>query len=246
MWSGGSTLSLGRPVNLEGHFKRFCNTSHCQNARGDKYGISNYNPTMSESLCAAGRRRSCALTFLLLSRLLITVSGCQSCLMPSIAVLHHWPERVWKSPTPTSFAATVSGLAILRHVQRPVLQKSLAGVVVGTIAVRAFQQILIHRSDDGDTTEGTTGETSHAPKPPLTTAMVATIGVYKNFISPLLPPACRFLPTCSQYGVQAIEEFGPTKGAILTSWRLLRCSPFGGKGYDPPRWPPVSYTYSSY
>lgn len=83
-------------------------------------------------------------------------------------------------------------------------------------------------------------------KKPLTSAMVSTIGIYKNFISPLLPPACRFVPTCSQYGVQAIEEFGPTKGAVLTAWRLLRCSPFGGKGYDPPRWPPVEYTYSSY
>ncbi|VEU42605.1 unnamed protein product [Pseudo-nitzschia multistriata] len=81
---------------------------------------------------------------------------------------------------------------------------------------------------------------------PMTTAMIATIGVYKNFISPLLPPACRFVPTCSQYGVQAIKEFGPSKGVVLTSWRLLRCSPFGGKGYDPPKWPPVSYTYSSY
>lgn len=47
--------------------------------------------------------------------------------------------------------------------------------------------------------------------------------------------ACRFLPTCSQYGVQAIEEFGPQKGVILTAWRILRCSPLGGKGYDPPR-----------
>lgn len=80
----------------------------------------------------------------------------------------------------------------------------------------------------------------------MTSAMVATIGVYKNFISPLLPPACRFLPTCSQYGVQAIKEYGPNKGVVLTAWRLLRCSPFGGKGYDPPKWPPVSYTYSSY
>lgn len=77
-------------------------------------------------------------------------------------------------------------------------------------------------------------------------AMIATIGVYKNFISPMLPPACRFLPTCSQYGVQAITEFGPSKGALLTAWRLLRCSPFGGKGYDPPKWPPVFYTYGSY
>lgn len=75
----------------------------------------------------------------------------------------------------------------------------------------------------------------------LSTSMVASIGIYKNFISPLLPPACRFAPTCSQYGVQAIKEYGPTKGFILTGWRILRCSPFGGKGYDPPSWPPCSY-----
>lgn len=81
---------------------------------------------------------------------------------------------------------------------------------------------------------------------PITAGMVGAIGFYKNFISPLLPPACRFLPTCSQYGVQAIEEFGPQKGLILTVWRLMRCSPLGGRGYDPPRWPPVSYTYGSY
>jgi putative membrane protein insertion efficiency factor len=81
---------------------------------------------------------------------------------------------------------------------------------------------------------------------PITAGMVGAIGFYKNFISPLLPPACRFLPTCSQYGVQAIEEFGPQKGLILTAWRLLRCSPLGGRGYDPPRWPPVSYTFGSY
>lgn len=80
----------------------------------------------------------------------------------------------------------------------------------------------------------------------MSSAMIASIGFYKNFISPLLPPACRFLPTCSQYGVQAIKEFGPTKGCILTAWRLMRCSPIGGRGYDPPRWPPVSFTYSSY
>lgn len=77
-------------------------------------------------------------------------------------------------------------------------------------------------------------------------SMIMAIGFYKKFISPLLPPACRFLPTCSQYGVQAIEKYGPQKGLILTAWRLARCSPFGGKGYDPPVWPPVSYTYGSY
>ena len=85
-----------------------------------------------------------------------------------------------------------------------------------------------------------------APSKNVSAGMVGAIGIYKNFISPLLPPACRFLPTCSQYGVQAIEEFGPSKGALLTAWRLMRCSPFGGRGYDPPKWPPVFYTYGSY
>ena len=45
---------------------------------------------------------------------------------------------------------------------------------------------------------------------------------------------------------KAIQEFGTTRGCVLIAWRLLRCSPVGGKGYDPPKWPPVSYTYSSY
>ncbi len=80
----------------------------------------------------------------------------------------------------------------------------------------------------------------------MSSSMIMAIGFYKKFISPLLPPACRFLPTCSQYGVQAIEKFGPTKGLVLTAWRLARCSPFGGKGYDPPIWPPVPYWYGSY
>jgi putative membrane protein insertion efficiency factor len=64
----------------------------------------------------------------------------------------------------------------------------------------------------------------------MSSSMIIDIGFYKKWISPLLPPACRFLPTCSQYGVQAIQEFGPTKGVILTAWRLARCSPLGGKG----------------
>jgi putative membrane protein insertion efficiency factor len=64
----------------------------------------------------------------------------------------------------------------------------------------------------------------------MSQSMIMAIGFYKQFISPLLPPACRFLPTCSQYGVQAIKEFGPSKGVILTAWRLARCSPFGGRG----------------
>ena len=62
--------------------------------------------------------------------------------------------------------------------------------------------------------------------------MIGSIQVYKEYISPLLLPACRFQPTCSQYGIQAIQNYGPTKGLILILWRLARCTPLGGKGYD--------------
>jgi len=80
----------------------------------------------------------------------------------------------------------------------------------------------------------------------VSTGMISALGFYKAVISPLLPPACRFLPTCSQYGVQAIQEFGPGKGSILIAWRLMRCSPLGGKGIDYPKWPPVPFNYGSW
>lgn len=61
---------------------------------------------------------------------------------------------------------------------------------------------------------------------------------YKTAISPLLPPACRFQPTCSVYAMDAYTKYGVGKGTVLTTWRLMRCNPFGGSGYDPVRWPP--------
>lgn len=100
--------------------------------------------------------------------------------------------------------------------------------------------------DAGHTTQEDVRNTNADTDDGVSSAMIMTIGFYKKVISPLLPPACRFVPTCSQYGIQAIKEYGSTKGLILIAWRLLRCSPIGGKGYDPPRWPPVSYTFSSY
>lgn len=75
----------------------------------------------------------------------------------------------------------------------------------------------------------------------LSGLMVGVLKGYKTVISPLLPNACRFLPTCSEYAIEAVKEFGPGRGAVLTAWRLLRCNPTGGSGYDPPRWPPVAY-----
>ena len=57
--------------------------------------------------------------------------------------------------------------------------------------------------------------------------------VYKNGISPYLPKACRFTPTCSEYAMEALEKHGAIKGTMLASYRLLRCNPFCRGGYDP-------------
>ncbi len=59
------------------------------------------------------------------------------------------------------------------------------------------------------------------------------IRYYQRSISPGLPPGCRFQPTCSQYGYDAIERHGVIKGVFLTVWRLTRCNPFTRGGVDP-------------
>lgn len=56
---------------------------------------------------------------------------------------------------------------------------------------------------------------------------------YRKFISPYTPPSCRFVPTCSQYALEALKKHGPVKGLLLAVWRILRCNPWGGSGYDP-------------
>ena len=56
---------------------------------------------------------------------------------------------------------------------------------------------------------------------------------YQRAISPLLPPSCRFVPSCSDYGYQAIEKYGIIRGGAMTAWRILRCNPFNKGGYDP-------------
>jgi uncharacterized protein len=56
---------------------------------------------------------------------------------------------------------------------------------------------------------------------------------YKRWISPMLPPACRFTPSCSVYAMEAYSRYGFWKGSRLTIWRLLRCNPFCPGGYDP-------------
>jgi putative membrane protein insertion efficiency factor len=63
--------------------------------------------------------------------------------------------------------------------------------------------------------------------------VLAILRFYKRAISPNLPPACRFHPTCSEYAYEAIEKYGIIKGGRLAVWRVLRCNPFGKGGWDP-------------
>jgi putative membrane protein insertion efficiency factor len=64
-------------------------------------------------------------------------------------------------------------------------------------------------------------------------ALRGLILLYKLLVSPLLPPRCRFLPTCSDYALEAVARHGALKGSWLAARRLLRCHPWGGSGYDP-------------
>ena len=63
--------------------------------------------------------------------------------------------------------------------------------------------------------------------------LLGLIAACRLLLSPVLGANCRFYPTCSAYAVQAIESYGILRGAVLASWRLLRCNPFSHGGYDP-------------
>lgn len=69
----------------------------------------------------------------------------------------------------------------------------------------------------------------------LKKALVGLVRGYKYLISPLLPPSCRFYPTCSTYTIEAIEKYGALRGTLLGLRRILRCHPFCRGGYDPVR-----------
>lgn len=64
-------------------------------------------------------------------------------------------------------------------------------------------------------------------------AILAGIRFYRAFISPLSPPSCRYVPTCSEYAMTAVEKYGVRRGGWLAIKRILRCHPFHKGGYDP-------------
>jgi putative membrane protein insertion efficiency factor len=63
--------------------------------------------------------------------------------------------------------------------------------------------------------------------------VIFPIRLYQRYISPLLPPKCRYQPTCSHYMIQAIDHWGVFKGVWLGTKRISRCHPWGGMGFDP-------------
>lgn len=67
----------------------------------------------------------------------------------------------------------------------------------------------------------------------LAKLLIMLIRFYQRFLSPLKPPTCRFSPTCSSYGIEAIRRFGALKGGWLTVKRILKCHPFHPGGFDP-------------
>jgi putative membrane protein insertion efficiency factor len=69
-------------------------------------------------------------------------------------------------------------------------------------------------------------------------ALVALLHAYKRFVSPVLPPSCRFHPTCSEYAAEAVERHGALRGSLLAMSRLARCHPWSHGGFDPV--PPIT------
>ncbi len=67
----------------------------------------------------------------------------------------------------------------------------------------------------------------------LVTPLLIMIKLYQKCISPLFPKSCRFYPTCSAYAIEALKKYGLVKGVLLSVYRVLRCNPWGGHGYDP-------------
>lgn len=63
--------------------------------------------------------------------------------------------------------------------------------------------------------------------------LIKGIRTYQKYLSPMKTTKCPYFPTCSAYGIEAIEKHGAIKGSLLASWRIVRCNPFSKGGYDP-------------
>jgi len=67
----------------------------------------------------------------------------------------------------------------------------------------------------------------------MKSVVLGLLRVYKRWISPAFPPACRYVPTCSEYAMEAVERYGVACGGAMAAWRVLRCHPLAKGGLDP-------------
>ncbi len=75
--------------------------------------------------------------------------------------------------------------------------------------------------------------TPHTAASPAGAAAALLVRAYQLLVRPMLPPACRFEPSCSAYAITALRTHGAGRGTLLAAWRILRCNPWGGCGHDP-------------
>ena len=68
----------------------------------------------------------------------------------------------------------------------------------------------------------------------ITNLLIAIVRLYQMTLRPILGKHCRFQPTCSDYAIEALQKYGSIRGSMKTTWRILRCNPWGGCGSDPP------------
>lgn len=80
---------------------------------------------------------------------------------------------------------------------------------------------------------GNCGRVARALRETMKKVVVALLRGYKWALSPLLPAACRYVPSCSEYAMEAVARYGVLLGGLRAAWRLLRCHPFASGGYDP-------------
>ena len=74
---------------------------------------------------------------------------------------------------------------------------------------------------------------------------LSLLRLYKRWVSPAFPPSCRYVPTCSEYALEAVERYGVVCGGAMAVWRVLRCHPFVQGGYDPVvKEPPESHPFA--
>ena len=85
----------------------------------------------------------------------------------------------------------------------------------------------------GRDVKGALGSVAGAIHRTLVALLVAPVRGYQVFLSPLFGGRCRYVPSCSQYAIEALRVHGAVRGAALAAWRVLRCHPWGGHGYDP-------------